>query len=77
VRWLLQSRATPPLYTLTDPEHPIVEETRVALHEGEGNTALAPASFGTLAAARAVVLLALLVLLVERLLAWRLGARWR
>jgi hypothetical protein len=47
-RWVLERRPRPPLFTLTSPEQPEPSGTRLALHPGEGNTARAPRSAGTL-----------------------------
>jgi len=38
VRWLLQKRDLPPLYTLTSPHAPEPAANRLALHKDEGNT---------------------------------------
>jgi hypothetical protein len=46
VRWLLQARDIQPLYTLTDPTHPEPSGNRLALHEGEGDTAQVVAGAG-------------------------------
>jgi len=50
VRWLLRSRELPPLYTLTSAAEPEASGTRLALHPGEGDTAQAPRSLGSLEA---------------------------
>lgn len=46
LRWLLQERTPPPLFTLTTPEEPLPDGARLALHPGEGNTALPAVSEG-------------------------------
>lgn len=46
LRWLLQERTPPPLFTLTTPEEPLPDGARVVLHPGEGNTALPAVSIG-------------------------------
>lgn len=48
VRWLLQKRDLPPLYTLTAPHAPEPTANRLALHKDEGNTQRQPHSSGRL-----------------------------
>jgi hypothetical protein len=48
VRWLLQKRDLPSLYTLTSPLDPIPAANRLALHKDEGNTQRVPRSSGKL-----------------------------
>lgn len=90
VRWLLNQRELPPLYTLTTPAQPEISGTRVALHPGEGNTAKPRRSIGTVEDISAttrntkgepvwflLVLLAGALALLERYLAVFGGPRWR
>jgi hypothetical protein len=48
VRWLLQRRDLPALYTLTSPLEPTLAANRLALHKDEGNTQRVPRSSGKL-----------------------------
>jgi hypothetical protein len=48
VRWLLQKRNLPTLYTLTSPLEPTPAGNRLALHKDEGNTQRVPRSSGKL-----------------------------
>jgi hypothetical protein len=48
VRWLLQKRDLPALYTLTSPLEPTPAANRLALHKDEGNTQRVPRSSGKL-----------------------------
>jgi hypothetical protein len=48
VRWLLQRRDLPALYTLTSPLEPTSAGNRLALHKDEGNTQRVPRSSGKL-----------------------------
>jgi hypothetical protein len=48
VRWLLQKRDLPALYTLTSPLEPAPAGNRLALHKDEGNTQRVPRSSGKL-----------------------------
>ena len=48
VRWLLQKRDLPALYTLTSPLEPKPAANRLALHKDEGNTQRVPRSSGKL-----------------------------
>lgn len=47
VRWLLDTRDLRPIYVLTDPTHPQIEGARLALHQGEGDTAQRARGQGT------------------------------
>lgn len=89
VRWLLQSRALPPLYELTSPEAPEPGGTRLALHDGEGDTTRLAQGVGAIDDLVPVIIgrhgrplwpllltIAAALFLVERsLAAWR-GYRW-
>lgn len=90
VRGLLASRPVEPLYTLTTPEDPTPRVGHLPLHAGEGNTARAARSFGTLSDLQSfdmravetplwplLLVLALLVFAVERGLALFGGGAWR
>ena len=90
VRWLLQTRPLPSLYTLTTPAEPEPEDNRLALHENEGNTAREPYSFGSLEEIQPVIVTgrgepvwplwlvaAMLLLFFERGLAAFGGNNWR
>jgi hypothetical protein len=46
VRWLLQKRDLPPLYTLTSPQYPEPAANRLVLHPDEGNTQRIPRNSG-------------------------------
>lgn len=48
LRWLLQERSLPPLYTLTAPHRPKPGGNRLVLHKDEGNTDRVSRSFGDL-----------------------------
>jgi len=48
VRWLLQKRELPALYTLTSPLDPTPAANRLVLHKDEGNTQRVPRSSGEL-----------------------------
>lgn len=92
VRWLLQERPVLPLYTLTGPEPANLEPegNRLALHEGEGNTARTPRSFGGIKDLRPspasgqekpiwpmLLALAVLLFLIERGLTAFGSEKWR
>jgi len=91
VRWLLQERPLPPLYTLTEPTPGRLnpEGNRLALHEDEGNTARTPHSYGSFDDLKPVrtgnlqeprwpmfLTLAMLVFLIERGCAAFRSKRW-
>lgn len=90
VRWLMQTRPLPELYTLTTPALPLPQGNRIAMHEGEGNTTLKPISRGSFddiqpggnRAAKQpawppLVALALMFLMLERVLSVMGGTQWR
>ncbi len=90
VRWLLQERPLPPLYTLTTPALPEPAGSRIALHAGEGDTARLPSSYGEISALQPrrvgqrtwplwpyLLALAMSIFAVERTLALYGGRRWR
>ncbi len=90
VRWLLQERQPPDLFTRTTPQQPEPEGSRLALHPGEGDTAQPPLSVGdftdlrpaTVSAEREpvwpiIVSLVALIILIERTLAAWGGNAWR
>lgn len=90
VRWLLQERTLPPLYTNTTPSDPEPSGNRLALHDGEGDTSRLPISYGALndlqprrVGARQAPIWPLLLtaaaalFLVERTLAAYGGPQWR
>ena len=82
VRWLLQKRDLPALYTLTSPLEPTPAANRLALHKDEGNTQRVPRSSGKLENLKPItgkgagiplwpilVLAAVVLFLIERALA--------
>jgi len=82
VRWLLQKRDLPALYTLTSPLEPTPAANRLALHKDEGNTRRVPRSSGKLENLKPItgkgagiplwpilVLAAVVLFLIERALA--------
>ena len=89
VRELLADHPAAPLYELTDPAHPEVLGTRLALHPGEGETDTLAKSVGGLGRLEAdlpeesrpfwplAIFAALGVLAVERGLAAWAGPKWR
>lgn len=90
LRWLLDRRELAPLYTLTTPTEPDVFGTRIALHAGEGNTAQVRRSVGEISQIDPAiqrsesepvwflpVLLAALLLVLDRYLSIFGGPRWR
>lgn len=89
LRELLGRRTFPQLYSLTSPESPVPEGNRLALHPGEGDTSGTPLSAGSLddwASGTAtpdhdrlwppLLVVALCMLVVERLAAFFGGRRW-
>jgi hypothetical protein len=90
LRWLLTTRELPPLFTLTTPAQPEPNGSRLALHEGEGDTSHIPLSLGTLDTIMPVALgtspqpiwhrflaIAMGLFVVDRACATFGGARWR
>ena len=82
VRWLLQRRDLPALYTLTSPLEPTPAGNRLALHKDEGNTRRVPRSSGKLENLKPIsgkgagiplwpilVMAAVVLFLIERILA--------
>ncbi len=82
VRWLLQKRDLPALYTLTSPLEPTPAANRLALHKDEGNTQRVPRSSGKLENLKPItgkgagiplwpilVMAAVVLFLIERILA--------
>jgi len=90
VRWLLQERALPPLYTTTTPGEPQPNGNRLALHDVEGDTARLPSSYRELNDLRPrrigerqapiwpiLLTVAILFFTLERTLAAYGGPQWR
>lgn len=90
LRYLLASRSLPPLYTLTTPNAPTVDGSRIALHPGEGALNNPRVSVGdvttisaTTSSAQATpvwhlaILLAATIALLERYFALFGNLRWR
>ncbi|MEM7132695.1 MAG: hypothetical protein AAF702_40710 [Chloroflexota bacterium] len=90
VRWLLQERTLPPLYTLTSASAPEAEGNRIALHDAEGNTERVASSYGELTDLKPIrvnereepiwpilLTVAAAIFCIERSLAAYGGAKWR
>lgn len=90
VRFLLQERKPPALYTVTTPEEPLPDGNRLVLHPDEGNTGMVAQGFGAWADIEPVSGVAVdqpiwpyliaataMVVTIERGLAAYGGPRWR